>query len=283
MSSTQPLLCGFCEQPGELKLCAACGSVSAACQGAHWADHKPTRKLLRKEKRAKKKEAAQGSGSGSGDGLGDMGALLNVLMQPRPRPQSHDVIDVWNACLNGNRAQVQTMLLQRGLDVDWVDPDDGVGSTAVCVAAQEGHDQCLSLMIQNGADLLKATKDTWALIHMACQEGRYACVELLLDSGVDAGLRTPNEAGDTPTYIDGQNGHVKILVLLLVKGADLNLADRYGTAATDRASRHVKCINSSSIEARISTRKTKMAILRWILPEVSNTLGVSTSCYRMGP
>jgi hypothetical protein len=239
------LLCGFCEQPGAaLKLCAACGAVSycsAACQGAHWADHKPKCKLLRKDKA---KAAAQGSGSGSGGGLEDMGVLLNVLMQPKPQSPYFDEIDVWNACCEGKCAGLQKMLLQRGRDVDWVDPDDGIGSTAASVAADKGHADCLSLMIQNGADVLKSDKDGSAPIHMACLNGRYACVELLLDSGVDVSLRTATEYESTPVIVACQYGHVKILALLLARGADLNLADRYGNTATHVASRcgQLKCI-----------------------------------------
>ena len=72
-----------------------------------------------------------------------MGSLLNALMPP-PRPQRYDEGDVYNACFDGNSGEVDVMIRQRGLDLNWADPDDGF--TAAYISAQKGHAQCLSLL-----------------------------------------------------------------------------------------------------------------------------------------
>jgi ankyrin repeat protein len=134
------------------------------------------------------------------------------------------------------------MCQQRGLDVNWVQPDNG--ATAAYVSAMQGHAQCLSVLAQHGADLSKAAKDGTAPIHLACQNGRYASLEVLLDNHVDSNLRVANEIGDTPAIIATQIGHVKLLALLLDRKADPNLANRYGTTAAHIACQngHLKCL-----------------------------------------
>ena len=227
--------CGRDDVP--LKNCAACGSVwycGPACQKQGWPGHRAVC-------RGKKKEKERGSG------FADMGSLLNALMpppkpqtqpqpQPQPQPQRYCEGDVLNACLDGHHEELQKMLRQRGLDVNWAHPEDG--STAASAAAHFGHDKCLTLLSQQrGADMSKAKKDGCAPIHTACQHGRYACIEILLaNNRGDANLHVASEIGSTPAMICTFNGHVKCLALLSDKGADLNLATRNGQTAA-----HVAC------------------------------------------
>jgi ankyrin repeat protein len=139
------------------------------------------------------------------------------------------------------------MCQQRGLDVNWANPDNG--ATAAYIVAQQGHARCLSILAQHGADLSKAIKDGWAPngwapIHIACQYGRYACLEVLLDNNGDANLRVADEIGETPTCLASFCGHVKLLALLLDRGANPKLANRRGTTAVHRACQygHLKCL-----------------------------------------
>jgi hypothetical protein len=79
---------------------------------------------------------------------------------------------------------------------------------------------------------------------MACQNGRHTTVTLLLDNGVDASVPLANECGHTPAMISCVMGHVKILALLLDRGADPNLANKDGHTPAHSAVEggHVKCL-----------------------------------------
>ena len=242
MSLSDPLVhpCAKCKKKGKsLKTCAGCGTVwycNAACQKAHWSEHKADCKLKKKEK--EKKEAARGSS------LADMGSILAALMPPPPSPQRYIGVNVWNACCLGHHDELQKMLRQVEVDVNCADPADGI--TAAYVSAQKGNSQCLLLLAQHGsADLSKAAKDGAAPIHVACQEGMYSCLEILLDNRVDANMRVADDKfGYSPAMICCGNGFVKLLALLIDRGADPSLASKLGTTAAHIACQfgHVKCL-----------------------------------------
>ena len=237
--------CGCCGREDlALKKCLGCGSVAycdAKCQTADWPSHKTVCNRIKKEKKAQQEKASMEAPKSSGSGLADMGSILAALMPP-PRPQRYTEVDLWNACFDDHSAEVQNMLKQQGLDINWVDPEQG--ATAAYVSADKGYDKCLSLLAQNRADLSKPRKDGTAPIHIACQYARHACLLVLLDNGVDANLPTANEFGDTPVTIACQFGHVKILALLLNRGVDPNLANKNGNTAAHKACRfgHLKIL-----------------------------------------
>jgi hypothetical protein len=243
-------LCDFCQQLVlTLKACAGCGCekyCDATCQKARWPHHKAACKAKR-EREAKAKEAAKERGSGSG--LRDMGAIMAKLMplqppplQPPPQPQRYQDRDIGLASYQDHREELQTMLRQPGLDVNWAQPDTGF--TAAHAAAQRGNDKCLSLLISHGADTSKVSEKGWAPIHLACHRGRYACLEVLADAGVDLNLLTADEAGTTPATLCCQNGHVNCLALLGDRGADLGRINNKGLTAAHKASQHgeLKCL-----------------------------------------
>jgi ankyrin repeat protein len=158
-----------------------------------------------------------------GGGVGDVGSLLAAL----PSVKRYSGSDIYNACVRGKQEELQKMLKQSRLDVNWAEPQ--YGHTTVHVAAAYGHDKCLSMIIQyGGAHLSKTVKGGWAPIHAACNHGRIACLILLLDNGVDADLPTVDKVGATSTYLCCQMGHVKCLALLLDRGANPDLASKSG-------------------------------------------------------
>ena len=215
----------------KLKMCGACHSVSycsSACQTTAWPGHKSECKRI--QLRIK-------NGSGAGTTV-DMGALLASLSSLR----RYTDVDMYNACGRGQYEELQKVLRQTGLDSNWADPD--FGETAVNAAAKQGHDKCLSAVIQyGGADLSKVDKNGFAPIHAACLAGRIACLILLLDHGVEANVPTANERGNTPAALCCMVGHVKCLALLLDRGADPDLVDKGGSTPIHYAcdNGHLKC------------------------------------------
>jgi ankyrin repeat protein len=237
-------MCGeCCQRPRKgqkFMICAGCGLVAyccIACQTKAWSAHKIACKIKKKEKEAREKSKVAAPGSG----LGDMGSIMAALMPPPPPKRYHEA-EAYSACFLNNHEELQMMLLQTGLDVDWAKPDDKW--TAATIAAEKGHDNCLAQLIAKGANLLKLNKQGYATIHVACQSGRYTTVALLLDSGVDASLLAQNVLGNTPAIISSCIGHVKILALLLDRGSDPNLANKHGVTPAHIACEvgHVKCL-----------------------------------------
>jgi hypothetical protein len=204
-----------------LKSCSACHSVkycSSACQLASWAGHKKACKQirLRMEK--------------GGGGVGDMGSLLVALSSVK----RYSEMEVYNACVDGKKEVLQKMLKQSGLDVNWAEPQ--TGWTAVHLAAAQGHDKCLLMLIQyGGADLSKTNKSGSAPIHVACNHGRIACLILILDNGAYADLPTADAYGITSAVLCCMSGHVKCLALLLDRGANPDLATKFGSTPIHKA------------------------------------------------
>jgi hypothetical protein len=250
----QILVCGGCgEKPKKgvtFKVCS-CGEAycCTACQSKAWAEHKGPCKIERNEIKAKAKAKAEeaaavlkergsgfGSGSGSGcgsSGLDDMESIMTALMLPPPQPQRYDTVQLWNACLQDRYEELQTMLKQHGLDLNFAHPENG--GTCAYISAKQGNEKCLSLLAMHGADLSRACNDGYAPIHIAVQNGRYACVEILLDNRVDADLCMSDKQGDTPAMMASNFGHVKILASLLDRGADPDLVNSNGITPTHRA------------------------------------------------
>jgi hypothetical protein len=242
-------LCDFCQQPGlALKACAGCGCekyCDSTCQKARWPHHKAECKAKRMERasEAKAKEAIKERGSGSG--LRDMGSIMAALNMPSPPLQSqrYQEFEMYNASFYDHHKELQKMLHQPGLDVDWAEPDTGATSTSV--AAQQGNDKCLSLLISHGANMSKLNKNGRAPIHAACQEGRYACIEVLAEAGADLNLpMADDEIGFTPAMLCCVNGHVNCLALLDGRGADLSRINNMGQNTAHVASQtgQLKCL-----------------------------------------
>jgi hypothetical protein len=239
--------CDFCQQPGlSLKACAGCGCekyCDATCQKARWPHHKVAckAKRLELENEVKGKEAAKERGSGGG--LRDMGSIMAVLMNtPQPPSQRYTPVRLFNASLDNHYEELQKMLQQPALDVDWAAPD--TGSTAAYAAVQKGNDKCLSMLISHGANMSKFNNEGWAAIHAACEHGRYACLEILANAGAELNLPTTDRQGDTPVILCCQYGHVNCLALLSARGADTSIIDNYGNAPAHIASTfgHLKCL-----------------------------------------
>ena len=152
-------LCDYCHQPGlSLKACAGCGCekyCDSTCQKARWPHHKAECKAKRTE-RERAKEAVKERGSNSD--VRDMGSIMAALIQQPPQPQQRrfDEVDAFNACVEDHYEELQKMLQQSGLDIDWAEPVSG--ATATYAAAQQGRDKCLTLLISHGADMSKAGK-----------------------------------------------------------------------------------------------------------------------------
>jgi ankyrin repeat protein len=90
--------------------------------------------------------------------------------------------------------------------------------TSKYIAAQKGHAEVTSLLLEKGADVNQAQKDGWGPLCIAAQVDRAEVASLLLEKG--AHLNKAMDNGDTPLMIAACNGKEEVLKLLLLWGAE---------------------------------------------------------------
>jgi hypothetical protein len=228
--------CAGCGKDGvDLKNCGGCHSesyCSPACQKARWVAHK----TICKEIQARIKQGTKGGVSSDVIGKGSSSSTA-------PLASAYVSTGIFNNCVEGQLEKLQNVLKQHKLDVHWAHPQSG--RTAAHAAAEHGRDECLSLLIRHGANLMKRNKRGFAPIHSACPSGSISCLVLLLDHSIDVDLLTTgNEIMVSPSMICTAAGHVKCLAVLLDRGADLDLAqvDGFTCVHTACMSGQLKCL-----------------------------------------
>ncbi|PHH70989.1 hypothetical protein CDD82_6806 [Ophiocordyceps australis] len=109
------------------------------------------------------------------------------------------------------------------------------GVSALHLAARFGLSDCLSLLVEHGADANAADVERFTPLHHAVSgEGpREDVVEALLGAGADLELR--DKDGRTPLMLAVQLGQPRMLHLLLQYDADVRVMDVEGNTAADYA------------------------------------------------
>ena len=101
-----------------------------------------------------------------------------------------------------------------GVLLDIIKPDQMAdGQTPLYIAAHQGHEKCVQLLLDAGAVVDQAMNNGFTPLHTAAVNGNDKCVQLLLGAGavVDQAMN----GGFTPLGIAAQNGHEKCVQLLL--------------------------------------------------------------------
>lgn len=100
---------------------------------------------------------------------------------------------------------------------------DNTGCSALHYASREGHIRSLENLIRLGACINLKNNNNESALHFAARYGRYNTVKQLLDS--EKGTFIINECdgeGLTPLHIASQQGHSRVVQLLLNRGALLH-------------------------------------------------------------
>ena len=125
-----------------------------------------------------------------------------------------------------------------------IDPDEAIdGVTALYMASQNGHYQCVDLLLQSKANLDIQTNEGRTALYIASQTGHHQCVDLLLHSKANPDIQS-NE-GATALCIASQNGHYQCVDLLLHSKANLDVQTNEGLTALQLASKngHHQCVD----------------------------------------
>ncbi|TVU06248.1 hypothetical protein EJB05_49450 [Eragrostis curvula] len=118
------------------------------------------------------------------------------------------------------------------------DAKDAMGRNALHCAAGKGHlDICRFLVEELGLDVNSTADGSGTSVHFAAVGGDERVLGYLLDHGGDPGA--PDAKGSTPLHDAAEQGHCKVVRLLLSKGVDVDPVNHRGTplhlaAAKDR-------------------------------------------------
>ncbi len=143
--------------------------------------------------------------------------------------QSQQNLDQVRQLLNlaeqGNAVSVETFLDQHGLDVDSTDEDD---TTALQMAAANGHEQLVRLLLMRGAALDKTNSFGWTPVMQASKYGHVNVLALLLQNKADINAR--NRWGVSALMLAARGGHIKTCKLLVESGIDPSPSSGIGSS-----------------------------------------------------
>ena len=130
----------------------------------------------------------------------------------------------------GGHAAILQRLLAARADVDAQEHE--LHATALYVAADLGHDECVGVLLGAGAAVDQPTAEAATPLLVACYQGRVRCAELLLAAQADAGACMVG--GVSPLFLAAQQNRLACVALLLehVKAKAAAADDDNGAGAT---------------------------------------------------
>ncbi|RYP59757.1 hypothetical protein DL770_010140 [Monosporascus sp. CRB-9-2] len=112
-------------------------------------------------------------------------------------------------------ANILQLMVNTGVDLDTEEDD---GATPLQVAAQEGREAVVRLLLENHANANAFNGES--PLHHAAERGSLSIARLLIDYGAD--MNTLDSFGLTPLHRAASQGHVELIKFLLDEGADVN-------------------------------------------------------------
>lgn len=131
---------------------------------------------------------------------------------------------------------------------DCVDARNDRGRTPLHVAAQNGQNDIVKLLISNGARVDARSHWKYTALSFAAESARQDVVVTLLDAGAD--LEAVTKEGFTPLHkamLKESKNMQDVIVILLIRGANYNALDREGLTPLQRAVSAEKFANARTL------------------------------------
>ena len=148
------------------------------------------------------------------------------------------------AAENGQFEKLSSILADKDVQID---SPNSSAVTALFLAAKEGHDECLRLLLKagacvNGIGVQNALSPLWVATHA----GHKNCVERLVAAGANLNTKFP----ETPLYIAAREGKADCLKILIEAGSCVNVRNNRGQNPL-----HIACseVHESCVELLVST------------------------------
>ncbi|KAL8245304.1 hypothetical protein R6Q59_011562 [Mikania micrantha] len=138
------------------------------------------------------------------------------------------------AAVASGESLIVELLLANQSSIDRLDPSMW---GPIHLAAGGGHVDILRLLLVKGANVDAVTKDGNTALHLAVEERRRDCARLLLASSARVDVCN-SSAGETPLHIAAALGDENMVNLLIQKGANKDIRNRYMKTAYDVAVEH---------------------------------------------
>ncbi len=164
--------------------------------------------------------------------------------------------DMLKAVSTHDAAQVSA-LLQRGMDVNTTDPE---GNTLLMLAARNGDNQILEILLRNKPNILKINKYGDSALMLAALRGHLQSVTALVAAGADT-----DPVGWTPLIYASFEGHSEIVGYLLTLDIDIDAQSANDISALMAASRNghleiVKILLEQGADVNLVNQDDKTAL-----------------------
>ncbi|XP_051886499.1 cortactin-binding protein 2 isoform X2 [Pristis pectinata] len=166
-------------------------------------------------------------------------SLIPSLMPGGPVPLGGRSTLLHQAAAQGNVTLLSMLLNEDGIDINHPDEE---GSTALYSAAKYGYTDCVTLLLNSGAQVDAVGKNLFTPLCAAAAEGHVGCTEMLIANG--ASINYAAEEDQTPLYLSCINGHLECTLILLEAGVDYNTMTINGWTPFHAAvnSGHIDCL-----------------------------------------
>ncbi|XP_019893462.2 probable serine/threonine-protein kinase DDB_G0282963 [Musca domestica] len=160
--------------------------------------------------------------------------IVNLFIQHRADlairgPDGHTVLHI--AARTGNLEIVQLIVYSYKASknisqfLSFINAQDDGGWTAMVWAAELGHTDIVSLLLQQGADPNICDNDNNTVLHWAALHNNdLDTISVLLQTGINCNIQ--NVEGETPLHIACRHSSKNLSLLLIFNGADLMLKNR---------------------------------------------------------
>lgn len=154
----------------------------------------------------------------------------------------------WNglhdAAFEGCVELTAALLWMGSIDID--QPNEN-GFTPLMMAAQEGHDSVVKILLHKGARLDIECEDKATALLLSAQFGRVVVTKLLVDAG--AQVEHPNAYGCTPLHLAALGGHFGVVEVLIGAGAKVEALSKEFSTPLHLAAQNGSC---AAVEALVT-------------------------------
>ena len=110
------------------------------------------------------------------------------------------------------------------------------GQTPLMVAAEYGESAVVKLLLAHGGDITACDKKRKTCLHLCASYGHETCLAILLDSGADGVIDAKDMFGNTALHYSAKYGHIETTRLLLETAADPLVRNKNSRTPYDLAS-----------------------------------------------